>query len=582
MTATCTAYDAFGNLVPDAQPTLTSTPMEGGNTLTGLQGTFTIAGLYDVACDVPGAATHPVQIEVTPGPPASLVVSAVPTNTLYPVGSVVTLQPLVTDQYGNLITDAPTQYASAPDASATLGANHFQFLSGGFYTLTATVPPPTTTGQPLTASVQIEVGGVGPTIGCDNPVDGAMLNMAPGSSLMFQGDVNSPNGAVQVTVNGAAATVSGSTFTASIATRFGINFADVVATDKNGAQSTRTCSFLVANQWAPEGSLYADTIDLKLTQGAVDDGSRGGAINSFADMLYDVANSSALASTIDSSLKASNPLKAESCDDNVCVPIVGCACAYSSGITYLGLSLPGPEAVDLTLVNGGLAAHARLPNIGMNLNVYGDVGPAPYNTSGWVTVSYIDVTMTINVSLSGGKPHAAIKSGSVNTTVGTISTNFSGLDGWIINNVVAPLAQGSLQSAVQAQVTNYISNNFNSTIDGALSGLDISTLGSKFNVPRLDGTGNIQLTFGIGFSSLSTNSSRMLAGISSVFTAPPAQAIPSLGIAIPTGTVLDDTTVQLAEHRGGGPPRGDLQPGHVRAVARRHVRRDAERHAARR
>src|SRR6185437_6819011 len=310
-------------------------------------------------------------------------------------------------------------------------------------------------------------------------------------------------------------TVSGSTFTASIATRFGINFADIVATDKNGAQSTRTCSFLVANQWAPEGSLYADTIDLKLTQSAIDDGTHTGAINSFADMLYDVANSSALATTIDSSLKASNPLKAESCDSQTCL-FGACVCDYSSGITYLGLSLPGPEAVDLKLVNGGFSAHARLPNIGMNLNVYGDVGPAPYNTSGWVTVSYIDVTMTINVTLSGNKPHAAIQSGSVVTSVGSISTNFGGLDGWIINNVVTPLAQSSLQNAVKTQVTNYISNNFNSTIDGALSGLDISTLGTKFNVPRLDGTGNIPLTFGIGFSSLSTNSSRMLAGISSV------------------------------------------------------------------
>jgi hypothetical protein len=153
------------------------------------------------------------------------------------------------------------------------------------------------------------------------------------------------------------------------------------------------------------------------------------------------------------------------------------------------------------------------------------------------------VSLTIGVALSGGKPHATIQSGTVVTAVGSISTNFGGLDGWIVNNVVTPLAQGQLQSVVKAQVTSYISNNFNAVLDGALSGLDISTLGSSFNVPRLDGTGTIPLSFGIGFSSLSTTTSRLLVGISSKFTAPAGQALPSLGVAIPTGTVLDDTTV---------------------------------------
>src|SRR5262249_36012417 len=158
----------------------------------------------------------------------------------------------------------------------------------------ATVPTPTATGMPLTADVQIEVGGVGPTITCDSPLDGTMSNLAPGSTLSFGGSATTPNGVMQVTVNGAPAQLSGSTFSAPMQTRFGINFADIVATDKNGAQSTRTCSFLVANQWAPETALYADTIDLKLTQAAIDDGSRSGPLSSFGDMLYAVANSSGL------------------------------------------------------------------------------------------------------------------------------------------------------------------------------------------------------------------------------------------------------------------------------------------------
>ena len=549
VTATCTAYDAFENVVPSAKPTLSSMPTDAGNVVTGLQGTFTHAGLYALSCAVAGATTRPVQFEVVPALPASLVVTPNPMSSVYPVGSVVTVDTLVADTYNNPIIDAPTQYASTPSASATLGDNHFQYLADGVYTLQATVAPPTATGQPLVSQVQIDVGGIGPTIACGSPADGAMLNASPGSSVTFGGTVNSPNGVASVTVNGAAATLSSGMFSANVTSRFGINFADIVATDSQGVESTRTCSFIVANQWAPESALYADTIDLKLTQTAVDDGNRSGPLNSFGDLLYDVANSSGLASAINSGLNAANPLQPLSCDSQTCTPF-GCVCWYSSGITYQGLSLPGPQSVTLTLVAGGLAAEVHVPNVGVNLNVYGDVGPVGYNTSGWATFSYLDVKMTLDTALSGGTLHVAIAPGTVVTTVGSVSTNFSGVDGWIINNVLVPLEQGTLQSTVQSLVTNFVTNNFDSVIDGVLSGLNISTLGTSFNVPELGGGGTIPLSLGFGFTSLSTTSSRMLVGIGSQLTAPAAQALPSLGVAIPTGTVLDDMAVNAPSSTG--------------------------------
>jgi hypothetical protein len=181
VTATCIAHDAFGNVVPDAKPTLTSAPSDAGNVVTDLKGNFTHAGVYDLACTIPGATTHAMPIEVVAGPPASIVISPTPMKTLYSVGSVVTVETLVADQYNNPIANAPTQYDSSPNASGVLGANHFQYLANGFYTLLATVAPPTSTGQPLVAQVQIEVGGNGPTIECDRPNDGGMINANPGS-----------------------------------------------------------------------------------------------------------------------------------------------------------------------------------------------------------------------------------------------------------------------------------------------------------------------------------------------------------------------------------------------------------------
>lgn len=542
VTATCTAHDAYGNVVPDAKPTLTSAPTDAGNVVTGMKEKLTHSGIYDLACELPGAKTRAVPVEVVAGPPATLVISPVPMKVVYPIGSVVTIETLVADQYNNPITTAPTQYGSAPAASSTLGANHFQYLANGFYTLTATVPPPTTTGKALVAHVDIEVDGNGPTIECTGPADGTMLNAVPGASVSFAGTVNSPNGVTSVKVNGASANLAGSAFSITFTTRFGINFAQVVATDRNGAESTRTCSFLVSNQWAPETALYADTVDLKLTQPAVDDVSRAGAVSSFGDMLYKVANSPGLASTIDGGLKAANPLKPQACDSQTCT-FLGCICWYSSGVDYLGLGLPGPQTVDVTLVNGGLTAHVRVPNVGVNMRVRGDVGPIPYDTSGWATFSYLDVTMTIDTSISGGKLHGSVRPGSVVTNVGTVSTAFGGVDGWIINNILVPLAQGTLQNTVKTLVTNYVTNSFNSTLDGVLSGLDVSTLGTSFAVPRLDGAGSIPLSFGVGFSSASTTPSRMLIGLSSKLTAPAAHAMPSLGVPIPPGVVLDDMPV---------------------------------------
>ena len=549
VTATCIAHDAFGNVVPDAKPSLASAPTDAGNVVTGLTGKFTHAGIYDLACEIPGAKTRPLPFEVVPGPPAKLIITPSPTKAVYPIGSVVTIETLVADQYDNPIVDAPTQYASAPGASSTLGSNHFQYLANGFYTLSATVPAPTATGQPLVAQVRIEVDGNGPTIEC--PTDGTMLNAAPGSIVTLNGSVNSPNGVASVTVNGAAANLAGTAFSLPFTTRFGINFADIVATSTNGVQSTRTCSFLVANQWATENGLYGDTVSLKLTQAAVDDGNRAGAVTSFGDMLFRVANSAGLASTIDSGLRAANPLKQRSCDSETCT-FLGCICWYSSGVEYRDLSLPGPQTVTLTLVNGGLQAHVRVPNVGVNMRVWGAVGPVPYDTTGWATFSFLDVTMTIDTFLSGGKLHGAIRPNSVTTNVGSLSTAFGGVDGWIINNVVVPLAQGTLRNTVRNLVTSFITNNFNSVLDGVLSGLDVSTLGTSFNVPRLDGAGTIPLSFGVGFSTVSTSTSRMLVGLSSRLTAPAGQALPSLGVPIPTGTVLNDVTVSPPSTAGVG------------------------------
>jgi hypothetical protein len=405
-----------------------------------------------------------------------------------------------------------------------------------------------------------------PSIDCGSPGDGAMLDTAPGSSVTFGGSVTGPRDIASVTVNGAAATVSGTTFSANITTRFGINFADVVVTDTKGASSTRVCSFLVADQWAPESGLYADTIDLALTQSAIDEGGdHTGGGHSLADEFVAGLNSpslqgQALQTQINAALPVVNPVVPETCDQPICPPVpipgVACGCAYGAGINFLGLSLPGPQAVSLKLVDGGINVTLTVPNVGLNLEVFGAVGPVPFNLSGWVTASRLSVTMTVDASISNGKFHLSLRPNSVSGSVGAVTTAIPGLDGWIIDHVVVPFAQGYIKNLVSTTIASYITGNaIDPGLHYVISGLILSPFGTS-QVPALASSGTpLPIAFNFGLTSASITPSRMLIGIASKFSAPAAQALPSLGIAIPDGTVLDDIDVNpnnagVADHVG--------------------------------
>jgi hypothetical protein len=206
--------------------------------------------------------------------------------------------------------------------------------------------------------------------------------------------------------------------------------------------------------------------------------------------------------------------------------------------------------VQLNLVSGGIAAAAQLNGIHMNLRVWGKVSGIPYDTTGWVHVSYVRINLTLDTAISGGKPHITVRPGSVSAQVGTITTEFNGVDGWIINNIVVPLAQGSLRNALANAIQNFIVNNFNGVMDGLMSNLDISTLGASFNVPRIAGTGTVPLSFAVNFSSLSTTASRILFGIGTRFTSTTANAFPTLGVPQPPGVNLNDMTVSSPNNTG--------------------------------
>lgn len=544
---TCDVFDAYGNRIEGTSPTMEVDPAEDGNTTTDLATEFTVSGQYQVSCELAGATSTSERVEVTPTLPANLVIAKVPDQPVYAIGQVIEIAAIVTDRYGNTIEDADVSFASVAPGT-TLGRNRFRYDEDGTYTVTATVDPPTESGDPLTAQTTIVVNGNGPTIQCTGPRDGTMIDAVPGSTITVSGTVDDTSGVSAVMVNGSAATVDGGTFSAPLDVRFGMNFVDIIATDTFGTENSTTCTFLVSDRWAPDSSTTGDMVSLKLGMGAIDDGNRADGLDSLNDLLHTVVNSPGLRNQLHSTLLANNPLKPSSCDQSV----FG-ICVLRSQIRYLDSQLNGPNTTSLALVNNGLQASVSLQNTRIQLRANGHVAGINYDTTGWATFSSITVNLTFDVSLSAGRPRISVRPGSVSVNVGSISTSFGGLDGAIINIIVSIL-NGTVRNLVSNLMRDYIEDSFNDVLDGLLSGLDISTLGSTFNVPRLDG-GTIPLNFGVGFSSVSTTTARMLIGIGSRFSGPVNVAFPTLGVAIPPGTapnppLLDDPGLSGAQNMG--------------------------------
>ena len=533
---TCDVFDAWGNRVDDADPGARSEPSDDGNTFEGLTGRFERAGEFTVYCTLPGATSRGAGLEVRPGLPASLVLSRVPFQPVYGQGQVIDIAREVHDQFGNPIPDAVVPVVSTP-AGEQLGDGRFRYAEDGRYTLTATVRPPTHDDVPLERSTIVIVDGDGPAIRCDDPFDGQILDRTPSGTITFSGQVSDLSGVSMARVNGANVPVNAvGRFVADIPINYGINFVDIAATDGVGREASRTCAFLVADTWAPDDRTFDDTLSLRMRQPAFDDVDRADGLDSMADILHTMLNSTELRNEIHTSLARSPTLKPSGCDSRV----LG-VCVLRSEVIYRDLRVGGPNSVNLTLVNDGLNAVIRVQDLGIRIRVRGHVAGIPYDTEGWVTFDSITVNATFDVGLSGGRPQISVRSGSVRTTVGRVRTDFSGIDGAIID-IVVDLFNGTVRSLVAGLVRDFVTDEMNDLLDGLIGGLDISSLGTSFDVPRLDADETIPLTFGVGFSSLSTNTSRMLFGIGTRFFAPPAHAIPTFGAPSRSGTrVLDPT-----------------------------------------
>ncbi|HEY0477722.1 MAG TPA: hypothetical protein VGD37_09365 [Kofleriaceae bacterium] len=532
---TCLAFDAFNNPVATFDQALALSPLGAGTTTTADSVTATLAGEYEVSCVVTGAADVAADVlVVVPALPASLVTAVNPERTLYSTNEQVTLAAEAHDRFGNRVDDVTFAYTSAPVLPSPSEAE-FRFTQDGTYTLTATVTSPTFEGRPLSIARTVFVNSAGPSIECrrvDAPSqrsEAYMLQSAP-STLRVPVRVTDAFDVASVTINGTPATFNAASgnYEAGVAAGFGMSFVDVVARDRFGKENSTTCFVLVAESFTAEDSHMPGALGMRLGPTAITDPQPGG-LNSINDILRTILSSAQLRSLVDGGLTGANPVSNGSCGVFACSPRVN---YNASSIRW------DQPSSSLALIAGGLQAQVTLPNVRLSVNACGTTCCIGGSTIG-VTASSITATIAFSLQLQGGVLRAAVQ-GTPNVTVGSVSLDGSGFCGVIID-LLEGFFTGTVRDAIKNALTSFINSSVAPLLDQLVSSLDINTLGRSFSVPRLDGSGMIDLQFGLAFSSFDLTTARGLLGIGTRFTpAAVGHNRPSLGIPRRTANPLLD------------------------------------------
>ncbi|MFB6262065.1 MAG: hypothetical protein ABEL76_00380 [Bradymonadaceae bacterium] len=538
-TASCEATDEYGNPVPGASPTVEVGTSGSGISVDSHKVTITSAGSYRVACHVPGASREVgASLDVRPGLPASISMSPVPKQTVYETGSAIRFPVRVLDQHGNTVDSAPVRYSVTPTAPG-FGIGAYKFLDEGTYTVAALVQGPTVKNAKLHAEATVTISGEGPTIRCKDPKRAAERKIDPGSRHKFVGHVSDPNGVKSVTVDGNTVKAAGDgSFSSAVDVRYGINFVDISSTDIHGSTNSTTCTFLAADHWAGEDAFLSGPVSLDLGQKALDDRKRNGNLDSLADILDKVINSSALSNRLDSALSSQNPLK-DSCDQKIDIPFVGEKCVHSSTITYRGSRLKGPNGIRLDWINNGFRSDVTFQHLQLKL----EIDSTSIDTKGWIKIDKVDVVFDSNVGLQNHRPTASVRNVR-RVDVGNVDLDFGGgLKGFLIN-AIQSIFQSQIQGQVESQIRSYLKNDFDKTLAQLFSSLDVRSLGQTVDVQSLGGSGNVKVGFDVRFSSLDVSSSRALWGLGTRFSPRNGGSAPkSKGIPLPAGNVLRDPGV---------------------------------------
>lgn len=86
-TATCTVYNAAGEVLEGVSPSLVITPAHPSTTVQGLDAVVTRAGRYNAQCTLPELEGSFARLDVVPALPARLALSRLPDQRIYKIAA---------------------------------------------------------------------------------------------------------------------------------------------------------------------------------------------------------------------------------------------------------------------------------------------------------------------------------------------------------------------------------------------------------------------------------------------------------------------------------------------------------------
>ncbi len=547
LTVTCQAFDAVGNVVPtqaDAFSVRLDPPPPAADVL-GDSLRVRSAGVFDVRCALPGAESAAGRgLTVRPGLPARLVMGLFPQRPVYRVGDIVEVVPAVRDRFDNDIPDAPVVVESDPPLPG-FGQGRLRCSPEGRYTLTATVEGDTWQDVGLSAEADILVDFGGPGITCDDPGPGAHILLPDGNHGQLEGTVRDVAGVAGVTVDGVPVDLGNDgRWRADVEQRWGLNVHEVVASDAVDAENSTFCAYFAASDYLPEGAFLESAVQLRMGQGAVDDGDPDRPLASLGDVIRRVINSQGLVDTVDAAARAQNPIVPTECRARV----LG-VCLFRFGADYTGLAIGGRNTLAITLVDGGLRFRVTIRNLSVRAQLRGTLGNRARIDADDIT---IDLTFDVGLRFDG-TPDLSLRQLN-EVRVGDLHSDFSG---WL-TGAILELAFWAFEGLIRDTITDAIRGFLEDEIDGVLtdllSGVNLGELSQGVDVPSLTGGAAVPLTFTVGLDRLDVSPARFMVGVKSKIDGPNVLAERSPGVPLPPASgfmeLPGDRTVGAAVQLG--------------------------------
>jgi hypothetical protein len=522
---TCVANDMYGNPIPDF-PFSIDFSGDKDVKLTGLYVTSTKAGAHKVACvpetgDWNAYQLHPASLLIDPGPPALLVVQTVPAKQVYADSDKVQFLSSVKDAYDNLIPTATVTLAVTDPAKGykVIDPKTVRFNVDAKYNVHLQVDQ----APDIAKDVQIIVDGTPPLLTIDYPNWGDTLTGKPSVQVTgtaaddtsgLAGLLLTPNwddaAKKKPILGGTDPDTGASQWASQVPAKHGLNTAKVEVTDLGGQTSKATRGYYYSGQYYPTDGAHpkdapvVDGIQIYLGKDFLDDG------------VHDYNNPNDLATIIEMALAGM--------DLNALLPPNLNQGAIEVKVTNVSIKKP---TVSLQPFDGGMKMHIWINDFYADVAVKAKTSIGPISVtvkvSGNMTMSQIEVAVTLGVSVKNGSPTVQVVSSKVDLK--DFKLHLNGLLG-LFDSIADMIIKGYI-GTIETAITQLLDQQIPPLLLGILNAF---TINQAVPLPALlPGMPATTLTLNSWLTTLQFTANGLLVKLNAELSAPKGTAHVNLG-----------------------------------------------------